>query len=308
MTGYEAQEVLRRLGELEPPLDGNLKNCTLGIRRFQRATGLSQDGIVGPKTMAKLLLYRRLLEEAPPGAVFRQWRFTRYQIAEQRMAGGVPVQASNGQLLAKLDAQSFADFSLQGTGRLIDGRLLNVAGDYVAVNHDDFAGVLALAERNRWVPKKPGYAGIRVREDSTKPTGWRVTHALAFRVIPPANLGLGYGVIAGIPLEAYKTAASDVGLKPAHDPRFKGQGGVLPRRTRFFILEWLGVKLPDGTIHDGWWTANDTGGGIDGNQCDLFAGFAKSARVGPWPHAHGRGYVTWPGIEERIPAGYEYGS
>ena len=46
---------LQKLGHLTPPLPaGNTERFQTGVRRFQRATGLTEDGIVGPRTTLAL--------------------------------------------------------------------------------------------------------------------------------------------------------------------------------------------------------------------------------------------------------------
>ena len=46
---------LQKLGHLTPPLPaGNTDRFQAGVRRFQRATGLPEDGIVGPRTTLAL--------------------------------------------------------------------------------------------------------------------------------------------------------------------------------------------------------------------------------------------------------------
>ena len=68
------------------------------------------------------------------------------------------------------------------------------------------------------------------------------------------------------------TGADSLGCRPvamrtvATDPR------VIPRRTRLFIRETVGMRMPDGTLHDGYWYASDTGGAVKGAKVDLFTG------------------------------------
>ena len=68
------------------------------------------------------------------------------------------------------------------------------------------------------------------------------------------------------------TGNDSLGCRPvamrtvATDPR------VIPRRTRLFIRETVGMRLADGTIHDGYWYASDTGGSIKGQRVDLYTG------------------------------------
>ena len=39
-----------------------------------------------------------------------------------------------------------------------------------------------------------------------------------------------------------------------------------------FIKETVGLKMPDGQSHDGYWYASDTGGAIKGQRIDLYTG------------------------------------
>jgi 3D (Asp-Asp-Asp) domain-containing protein len=52
----------------------------------------------------------------------------------------------------------------------------------------------------------------------------------------------------------------------AVDPR------VFPRHSVLFIKETVGLKMPDGSAHDGYWYASDVGGAIKGARIDLFTG------------------------------------
>ena len=52
---------------------------------------------------------------------------------------------------------------------------------------------------------------------------------------------------------------------------------VIPRRTKLFIKETVGLPMPDGTKHDGYWYATDTGGAIKGHKIDLFTGHGSSS-------------------------------
>jgi 3D (Asp-Asp-Asp) domain-containing protein len=52
---------------------------------------------------------------------------------------------------------------------------------------------------------------------------------------------------------------------------------VIPRRTKLFIKETVGLPMPDGSRHDGYWYATDTGGAIKGEKIDLFTGQGKAS-------------------------------
>jgi 3D (Asp-Asp-Asp) domain-containing protein len=45
----------------------------------------------------------------------------------------------------------------------------------------------------------------------------------------------------------------------------------MPLGSQVFIRELQNRKLPDGTLHDGWVSADDHGGAIKGNRLDFFA-------------------------------------
>ncbi|MDP3657902.1 MAG: 3D domain-containing protein [Brevundimonas sp.] len=73
------------------------------------------------------------------------------------------------------------------------------------------------------------------------------------------------------------TGADSLGCRPiamrtmAVDPRY------IPRRTRLFIPETVGMRMPDGAIHDGYWYASDTGGAIKGQKIDLYTGHGRGS-------------------------------
>jgi 3D (Asp-Asp-Asp) domain-containing protein len=73
------------------------------------------------------------------------------------------------------------------------------------------------------------------------------------------------------------TGNDSLGCRPiamrtvAVDPRY------IPRRSRLFIRETVGMRLADGTRHDGYWYASDTGGAIRGQKIDLFTGSGRGS-------------------------------
>jgi len=47
---------------------------------------------------------------------------------------------------------------------------------------------------------------------------------------------------------------------------------LIPKRSVLFIKDTVGLKMPDGTEHDGYWYASDVGGAIKGQRIDLYTG------------------------------------
>lgn len=250
---------------------------------------------------------------ADPGA-YRKFRLTTYHVADQRdyPTGSVvvPFYGEDGRKIAEGSPEFFANASLEGTGKLLNGQLINVTGKKVKVSHDEYRAVLeyhnrAYARTNEKrraqgrAPISTGYSGISVE------TG-RIVKALAFHIIPQARLGAGYGVKRNIPLLPFRTLAADIGIEKYKnaDPRWKGKGGLVPPGTRVYIKEYDGLYLPDGSVHDGWFVVNDTGGGIYGAHFDVFTGTRALRNQVKLPDF---GQVWFEGIESRIPPGYSHG-
>ena len=57
-------------------------------------------------------------------------------------------------------------------------------------------------------------------------------------------------------------------------------GRSVPRHTLLFIKETVGLTMPDGRKHDGYWYASDVGGAIHAGRIDLFTG-QGAASMGP---------------------------
>lgn len=230
---------------------------------------------------------------------YRQFRLTYYWLAEQaRYAGNrtVPVYDKDGKVLDRVEPAYFAAMALQGTGKMRDGRLFNVAGTWVSVKHEDYAGVYEY--HTKYLPKRSGgYSGIVIKND-------KVTSAMAFHVLPDAKLGKGYGILRGVPLDPFRTLAADIGALKSSEEKWKGKGGICPPLTKVFIEEFVGVELPDGTTHDGWFVVNDTGGGIFGCHFDVFVGTKSLKEKVKIP---GVGTIWYKGIDERVPVGYDHG-
>ncbi len=49
-------------------------------------------------------------------------------------------------------------------------------------------------------------------------------------------------------------------------------GVTVRRHELLFIKETVGLPMPDGRVHDGYWYASDVGGGIHKGRIDLFTG------------------------------------
>lgn len=86
---------------------------------------------------------------------------------------------------------------------------------------------------------------------------------------------------------------SGKGFKVVDAPNGLGAGGyhLIPFRsiavdrdeialgTKLFLREAVGMKLPDGSVHDGIFYAHDVGGGIQGKRIDLFTGMGRQQSV-----------------------------
>ena len=83
----------------------------------------------------------------------------------------------------------------------------------------------------------------------------------------------------------YHTGAPGVGTKDSLGctvvaMRTAAVNGLsVPRRTILFIKETVGLRMPDGRLHDGYWYASDVGGAIKGARIDLFTGNGRASMI-----------------------------
>lgn len=123
----------------------------------------------------------------------------------------------NGVVLAQVSNQFRRALDIEGSGKLLDGRVVN------------FHGVIQ----------------GRIRY---------------FSVRYPDGLGVG-----DCPLVPFRTIAVDSKKIPL---------GSLVR-----VEETVGMKLPDGSVHDGLWKAEDIGGAIKQDRIDLFVGIEDGGKA-----------------------------
>jgi murein DD-endopeptidase MepM/ murein hydrolase activator NlpD len=252
---------------------------------------------------------------ADPSA-FRSFRLTTYHVVDQAdeptQDTRIPILGADGSVIAEGSPAFFAKLSLEGTARLVDGRLVNVTGQSAPVSHERYAAVLAYherayARRNAGL-KAQGRPPVPTRYSGISVEGGRVVRAMTFHEVPAARRGVGYGTQRKVAYTPFRTLAADLGLKANSDPRWKGRGGLVPAHTQVYIKEFDGLKLPDGHggsfVHDGWFTVNDTGGAIFGAHFDVFTGSAALGRQVKLPAV---GQVWFAGIDGRIPSGYSLG-
>jgi 3D (Asp-Asp-Asp) domain-containing protein len=72
-------------------------------------------------------------------------------------------------------------------------------------------------------------------------------------------------------------ALDSLGCKPVAMRTVAIDKKLIPRRTVLFIKETVGLPMPDGSKHDGYWYASDVGGAIKGERIDLYTGHGKGS-------------------------------
>jgi len=87
-----------------------------------------------------------------------------------------------------------------------------------------------------------------------------------------------------------KATLYHLGLRGIHDHDSLGckvvpmrtaavDGVTVKRHSVLFIKETVGLPMPDGRLHDGYWFASDIGGGIHSGRIDLFTGEGRSSML-----------------------------
>lgn len=159
---------------------------------------------------------------------------TIYRLVEARPSGGgIPIRAMNGREIGPAVARrDWCAGALAGSMR-VSGQVYN------------FAGVSGRAQAS--CPHEPSE---RVR--------WRRS---------PHPYGTGS---RSNPLRPFRTIACDLGWVDGSRPWVAG--GYPEFGQQLYIAAADGVVLPDGTVHDGIFTCEDTGGAVTGNHIDIFLG------------------------------------
>jgi 3D (Asp-Asp-Asp) domain-containing protein len=174
-------------------------------------------------------------------------------------AGRVPILASNGNVIGRVTGRGFVDAAMEGSAHLQDGTQVNVDHFIAAPSPAEYADAVAAARlayagnnRNNQ-PLTTRNVGLvipgRINNRDINPATDTVSRVLAFRVTRRAE-----GVRGG--LTPYYSIAVPT---------------TIPIGTRILIRELQNRVLPNGTIHNGWVTADDHGGNIRGNRLDFFA-------------------------------------
>jgi 3D (Asp-Asp-Asp) domain-containing protein len=253
------------------------------------------ESLVTPSPQAAQAAAPVPVPKKPDASALRKWRITQYYVSDQKNHSGemtVPVLRTDGVVLGYASPSFFSSLSLEGTGILGNGKLVNVSGKYVPVDSTQFQPVWDY-HKKYLAKRSPGYSGLMVVND-------KVVKAFAYVAVPQEKAGKGYGTANGFPLDPFRTVAADIGRTPKDDPRYKGKGGLVPVGTRCYIKELDGRQLEGGT-HDGWITVTDTGGGIFGAHFDLFSHEKGEIHLPDVCH------IWFEGIAERVPPDYSYG-
>ena len=174
-------------------------------------------------------------QQSPPtdGTPVAIWA-TIYRLVEGRSnSGGVPIRNMNGREIGPSVARSdWCAGALAGSLR-VGGEVFNFAG---VTGSSQASCSHGPSERVRW-NRSPHPHGTGARSN---------------------------------PLRPFRTIACDLGWVGGSTPWV--DGGYPAFGQRMYIPAADGVLLPDGTVHDGVFICEDTGGAVTGNHIDVFLG------------------------------------
>jgi 3D (Asp-Asp-Asp) domain-containing protein len=93
-----------------------------------------------------------------------------------------------------------------------------------------------------------------------------------------APLGQTFGLKATLYITTSRDSGKDsIGCRVIPFRTAAVDGVVIPRHTVLFIKETVGLRLPDGRRHDGYWYATDVGSAIHPGRIDLYTGKGLSS-------------------------------
>ena len=293
-----AREVLHRLSYASET------NLVAAVKQFQLDQGLKADGALGVNTLARIRSYEEKLKLAPKEMKqMRRFRATHYYVAAEvdYTSPKIPIYDIHKKVVCEVPASFFCNAALEGTGKLKDGRLINVGGkNYVDVDPALYAPAAEVYKKHVAYMQSKGRTPRPSRYFGVDYVDGKVLRAQPFNVVE--NLGKGFGIgKKGIPYETNRTVASDQGLYGTSEPRFKGKGGLWPAGTKAWVADLAGEH-----DHDGYVVSADVGGGIFGAHFDFFVGTKEHVMDYP-VRSNAITYVWFEGIEDRIAPDYEYG-
>ena len=157
----------------------------------------------------------------------------------------VPIFDAQGNVLEMVTPRCFADSALEGTVKLLDGRLLNVDGHYIACPQKVSADLIDIA--NRYFRGRYNYVGLN--QDGSK--------YLTFK-LSGAAWGIG---VKGAELWPFACCAANL--------------NIFPFGSALHVQELENIELPNGeTNQQGLIRVSDTGGAFHTNELhiDLYTG------------------------------------
>lgn len=185
------------------------------------------------------------------GAVpVRLWAtFYSVPVVDPLESGGVPLRDMSGRRIGPaLTPRDWCRTAMEGTVR-VGGKVYNYAGT-----------------------RAP--AAVKCKHRPSGTVRWRRA---------PHPFGTG---ARGNALVPFRTLACDIGTVRGSRPWVKG--GYAKFGQRVFIPAAVGLRLPDGSVHDGMFHCGDVGGKITGNHIDVFLGEVRGGlpaalRLNPFP-------------------------